>query len=438
MHKDFGGFLSAIFASPLERKLVRLYRAVFSVDEIETTPLLQIALGALLLSMFVGLSRWFYSPSISVSSYLDNDYTCWAYFQECGRWYFLEALPFGYSQSLAFMALFACMALAAYCMYKKEWALAHVLILLVWLCKVVTLFVLTQQLAANYDYYDTLLLAVVLLLPHKLFFARLSFVLFYFLASTIKIHEGWILGSYFTSLATGLPIFGNAAAPIVTNAVIFMQIIGSWLLLSRNRYLHLLALFYFISFHLYSGILVGYRYPTVALVMLLVLFGIKWQETKQSVPMDRRSLAGWCFVALLCVAQFLSISIPGDQKLTLEGNYYGLFMFEANHQCVSRTVTHFRDGTTRERVKQSMDSKWRCDPYEYWFAIQNNCKRDESITSVEWRFDHSINGNPFYRIVDTEDACKLTYKPLTHNEWIRLPEDGAQVVGYALENFYER
>ena len=430
--------IQTLFSSPLERAIASAYHRLFSVAEIESTPLLQIALGALLLSVFCGLSRWFYSASISVSSYLNNEYTCWPYFQNCGEWYFLEALPFGYSQSILFMGAFALMALTAYLMYRKRWALVHACMLFLWTGKAAILFLFTQQLAANYDYYDTILLFVILVFPHKLFFARLTFVLLYFLAATIKIHEGWVLGSYFTSLTTGLPVFGNMLSPVVTNFVIFMQIIGSWLLLSRNKYLHLVAFLYFILFHLYSGILVGFRYPTVALVMLLVLFGIAWRETPRAVPLDRRSIAGWCFVALMFVVQFIPISIVGDHKLTLEGNYYGLFMFEANHQCVSRTVTHYQDGTTYERVKQSMDAKWRCDPYEYWFAIKNHCERDARTERVEWTFDHSINGNPFYRIVDSPDACVLSYRAFEHNEWILLPENGAQIAGYALENFYER
>lgn len=430
--------LSPLFSSPLERMLARWYRTLFSVHEIEGSPILQIALGALLLSFFIGLSRWFYSESFSVSAYLDNTYTCWPYFQSCGEWYFLQSLPFGYSQNIVFMAVFALMALAAYCMYTRRWTLVHAIMLALWIFKAVILFGLTQQLAANYDYYDTALLFVILFLPHKLFFARLTFVLFYFLAATIKIHEGWVLGSYFTSLATGLPVFGNDLSPVVTNLVIIMQIVGSWLLFSAKPSLRYIALGYFILFHLYSGVFVGFRYPTVALVMLLVLFGIKWKESHVAVPLDRRSLAGWCFVAILFVLQFIPISIPGDQKLTLEGNYYGLFMFEANHQCVSRTVTHYRDGTSYEKVKQSADAKWRCDVYEYWFAIKNHCNRDAKTERIEWTFDHSINGGPFYRIVDTKDACELSYKPFVHNEWIRLPENGAAIVGYALKNFYER
>jgi hypothetical protein len=424
------------FSTPADRRFLDAYRRVFSIREIEEQKIVQIAFGALLLSLFLGLSRWFYSHAISISAYNDNSFVCWPYFQGCGKLYFLQALPEGYSQSIVFMGFFAMLALAVYFIYRKEWTLAHMIVAIVWLCKVGILFVLTQELAANYDYYDTFLLFVVLFLPYKLFFARLTLVSFYFLASTIKIHEGWIMGSYFTTLKTGMPIFGNAIAPIMTNLVIGMQITGSWLLFSKNRFWQRFALVYFMLFHIYSGILVGYRYPTVAFVMLVVLFAVSYWETYTPAPLTRRSYAGWYFIAILFVLQFISISIPGDQKLTLEGNFYGLFMFEANHQCVSTATVYRADGSSRKIVHESYDSTWRCDPYGYWFQLENMCDRDRSIDRVAWTFDHSINGGPFYRIVDEQNACALSYKAFSHNEWIKLPPE-AQIVGYPLKNYFQ-
>jgi hypothetical protein len=438
MQPGHPSFAHRIFTTKLEKRIVEGYRRLFGVREIEEQPLLQIALGALLLSFFVAFSRWFYSHAITVTAYLENTHTCWPYFQDCGKWYFLYALPEGYSQSIVYMGLYALMVLVAYLMYRREWTLVHMLMAVLWIVKALILFVLTQQFAANYDYYDTLLLFVILFLPFKLFFARLTFVLLYFLASTIKIHEGWILGTYFTALSTGLPLFGNAVAPLVTNFVIFMQIVGTWFLMSRNMLLQRSVLVYMILFHLYSGILVGYRYPTVALVMLLVLFALNTKQTWTPVPLSRKAVASWLFIALLFVLQFIPIAIPGDQKLTLEGNFYGLFMFEANHQCVSNTSATFTSGTVRERTRQSGDSTWRCDPYEYWFNLKQACLRNENIERIAWTFDHSINGGPFYRIVDTQNVCELDYKPFQHNEWIRLPgSERVDIVGYPVKNVFQ-
>src|SRR3954467_1026261 len=95
-----GGFLSRLFKTPTEQRFIQAYRRLFSISEIEGEPIIQLALGGLLLSIFLGLSRWFYSHSISISAYNDNTYLCWPYFQDCGRWYFLQALPEGYSQTI--------------------------------------------------------------------------------------------------------------------------------------------------------------------------------------------------------------------------------------------------------------------------------------------------------------------------------------------------
>ena len=110
-------------------------------------------------------------------------------------------------------------------------------------------------------------------------------------------------------------------------------------------------------------------------------------------------------------------------------------MFEANHQCRSSTRQHLADGTIRNwRHDDRTHAHNRCDPYAKWFRIQQICKRPE-VESVEWKFDHAVNGAPFRRIVDVRDACRLDYEPLAHNDWIRTQSD-AEVVGRPVENIY--
>lgn len=424
-----------LFDTSLWKRFFSWYRRIFAIEEIEENKILQIALGGLLLSFFVTFYGWVNSTAISVSSYLNNTYSCWPHFQNCGSWYFLEPLPFGYSQGMFYAGLFAVMLAISYLFYRREWVLSHMLLSLLWLWKFAVLFILTDQFAANYDYYDTILLFVILFLPYKFFFARLTFVWLYFLAGTIKIHEGWVLGTYFTTLETGLPIFGDQIAPLITGIVIFMQIVGCWFLLSSRSILQRSAFTYFFLFHLYSAILVGFRYPTVSLVMLIILFGLS--RSVPSVPLTWRSLSGWMLLALLLLVQLIPIVlIAGDQKMTLEGNKYGLYMFEANHQCISIVTVHFKDGTSEEAQQTSASARDRCDPYLYWFRYKNECTRSPSISRIAWTFDHSINGNPFLRIVDVPDLCTLSYHAFRHNDWIKLPKDGPTIVGYPLKNYY--
>lgn len=429
-------FLRTAFNSPLERRFFGWYYSFFSISEIERSMALQFVLGSLLLSFFVSFNSWFYSAAITVSSYVDNTYRCWPYFQNCGRWYVLETLPNGYSQPIVYMVFFALMLLAVYLMYRKEWGIVHALLMIFWTWSALLLFVLTRDLIANYYYYMMIIGFVVLFFPWKIFFARLTFVLLYFLASTIKFHSGWVLGTYFTSLKTGLPLFGNTLAPIAVNIVIFSQVVGCWFLLSRNVLVRRVAAGFFIFFHLYSGILVGYHYPTTALVLAIILFSVFSFENFDP-PFDRRSLPGWVFIAILLMLQISPYLIRGDSKMTLEGNYYGLYMFEANHQCASHATIYWKSGTSSAVSRSSTSARARCDLYVYWFPMKQACLRNPNIERVAWTFDHSINGGPFYRIVDEANVCTLTYRPFSHNTWVRLPEDGASIVGYPVKNEYD-
>lgn len=415
--------------------ITRRYARAFSLHEIEESLVLKVVCGVFLLSSFQSFTGWINNASMSIRAYVNNTHLCWPHFQSCGEWYFFETLPFGHSQSIFYMCLFAVCTLAAYCMYKKQWVAAHALLVVIWTWKVLVTLFLTKVFAANFNYYDVILGFVLLFVPFKLYFLQLTLVWMYFLAGSIKIHEGWVLGTYFTSLQSGLPIFGNALAPLFTNAVIFMQIVGSWFLLQKRGLLFWASLSYFTLFHLYSGIYVDYRYPTIALGMLLALFLLPVERPK--FPLERKALLGWFFLALLMSFQLIAILIPGDQKLTLEGNYYGLYMFEANHQCVSKVEFAVENGPPVGWETASVASYLRCDPFDQLFKIQQVCKRDENVVSARWTFDHSINGGPFYRIVDEGNACDLSYKIFKHNEWIRTPEEGAPIMGYPYKNFFD-
>jgi len=253
------------------------------------------------------------------------------------------------------------------------------------------------------------------------------------LAGSVKIHEGWITASYFTTLVGGLPLSTSILAPLATNMVIAAEIVGGWFLLSDRPRLQRAALAFFIFFHLYSIGMVGYRYPTTTLTMLLVLFGPMYRYTLP--PLNRKSVAGWLFVASLFVFQFLPKIIAGDEKWTLEGYQYGLNMFNANHQCRSLVIYDYAGGKQATTTYESQNAVDRCSPYLHWLRIQRQCGYGGAV-KAKWIFDHSINGHPFYRIVDVQDACPLTYKPFSHNSWIQIPGEGASVIGRPLEDPY--
>ncbi len=423
-----------IFTHPLEQRFLNWYRSFFSIAEIENTPILHWLFGALLLTYFVTFFQWGQGYDITIEANKAGIFRCWSYFQSCGDYYFLHNLPYGYSQPILYVLLFGVMTLIVYLMWRKDWVLAHVLLWIPFLWKFVVMTFLTSNISGNFDYFDIAYTVILLLLPHKLFFLKIMLVSFYFLAATIKFDAGWVLGTYFTALNTGLPLFPNNTAPIFTNIVIGMQVVGTWFLLSSKKILRRGALIFFLCFHLYSGIIVHYRYLTTAIPSLLILFGPMYTQTK--IPLDKKSIGGWAFICCLFFLQFVPFMISGDHKMTLEGNRLGLYMFEANHQCVSKSVITFTDGRIVSQEAESATARQRCDPYKSWFRLKLQCERYIDVDHISWTFDHSINGGPFYRIVDVPDACAIEYKPFIHNEWIKLPKDKPELIGYPVKNLY--
>ena len=217
---------------------------------------------------------------------------------------------------------------------------------------------------------------------------------------------------------------------IFTNLVIFMEMIGSWFLFSRRKILQRGVFAFFVFFHLYSGILVGYHYPTIVLPPLLVFFGPLFRPFP-AAPLGRASLPGWLLTALLLGVQMFSHTLPGDTKLTLEGNFYGLYMFEANHQCRIRLLDSNKKLLD---MRDRTDARDRCDPWlNLTLAQQRYCPANPP--PISFAMIHSINGGPFYEIINEPDLCRLHYKPFEHNDWIK-DETTAPMVGRPLTNFY--
>lgn len=297
------------------KKYLATYSEIFGIKEIEESKILQFLFYAISFSFFATFNSWIGNGAVTVSNFLSNDYVCPPYFLSCGKFYFLEMLPLGYSQSFFYVCLYLLLLFGIYSAVNKKWEQAHMVILVCLIWKIVWGFLLTYGLLGNYDYYDMLLAFVWLFLRNKEYFAKVTFVLFYFLASTIKIHDGWILGNYFNSLYTGAPIFSKTFLPFLTNFVILMQIVGAWFLLSKNRTLYWLAFSYFLLFHIYSGVIVHYRYITISIPALLILYGT-WKEFNV-LKISRKTIFGYLFLLFLLLCQMIAIIIPGDQKKTL-------------------------------------------------------------------------------------------------------------------------
>ena len=394
------------------------YYTFFNIQEIKESFVLQLLFCALLLSFFISFYSLNYTNIATQTSAIDKSYVCPPYLENCEKLFFFDTLPYSYSQNILLTFLLFLIGYACYSIYKKDFETAHFCLLLLFLYKIFFYFFLTYGMAGNFDYYDLIFAFIILFFREKEYFAKVTFVFLYFLASTVKIHEGWILGNYFNTLVTGIPIFPDSLTIPITNIVILSQIVGCWFLLINNKKIQTTAYLYFLFFHLYSGLLVGYRYLTISIPVLVILFWIQKSEFK-ILHIDKKTLFGYLFIVFLFSAQMIAIIIPGDQKKTLEGNFFGLYMFEANHQCISTTTYKYKDGKEEKIINENHVANVRCDPYSYYFRIKHSCN-NHKINKIEWTFDHSINGHNYERIVDTQDLCSLSYNSLTHNLWINI------------------
>jgi len=411
------------------------FEEIFSTVEIKESQTLQHTFFALIFYFYVAFFNWLEKDIISISSLKLGSYTCPPYFLDCGNYYFLQALPYGYSQGFFYMCLFAVLGLGIYFALKKEWLFAQLTLFTCLAWMMLVSFVLTYGISGNFNYYAMVLAFVFIFLPKKKYFLKLSFVFLYFLASTIKLDEGWIFGNYLRNLISGAPFFSNTVLPLATNLVILMQILGTWFLLSNNKYLQKIAFIYFLIFHFYSGIIVNYTYVSISIPILLILFS-KYEEFR-ILKINRTTLYGYLFLFFLLASQLIGIVIPGDQKITMEGNFYGLYMFEANHQCIANVRYFLTDGKILESKKENHIANNRCDVYRYFFNLKNKCKK-QNVDKISWQFDHSINGNPYERIVDTENVCELDYKVFSHNDWIKIENESTRLDLPVYKNGFSR
>jgi hypothetical protein len=387
---------------------------------------------------------WFVVSSIFSFNSLNGDgvFTsgkCWAFFLSCKHILTILPKPYGYGESILFSTLLGILFLTAYLLHQKRFIQAHLLLLCILICKYIFLFFSGSL--GNYDYYDIILQTVFFIATNEIWTLRVSFLFLYFLAGTIKIHEGWIAGTYFTTLYLGAPLIATTLVPFFTNLVTIMQVGGAFLSLHSNTIIRKLSCIYILIFHLYSTILVEYRYPITTIPLVLILFFLKdtTYENNNTYTLEnirkRLLYKNGAFLilmgCLLVLQLFPLVAIRGGQKLTLEGNDYALFMFEANHQFIST----LKNGTTTLETWATYSANYRISISHELAELKNKyCK--SAGKSYAWYLDHSVNGADFLRIVDGVDICKVTYQPFSHNNWIKTEYDHPQIVGAAHQDVF--
>lgn len=449
-----------------------MIRRLLAVSEVEESPRLRFLGAALLFSCFLTWLFWFPRSGLSTLGESQGNFL--------PMWPVQDFPRFGLLSDPLTRSLMRLLGLAAIAgmlgFMQSSRCLWPMLVLAVEGAAKLWFYLHDLRLVANFHHVQLMLILLFLFSTRKLFFVRVGLWLTYWLAAFSKLSPSWLYGEYFRSVPPGLPFFPQHDGAIVVLClyVLGMELVGPLAWLTANRWLHRWMLASLLAFHLYSGIIVGFWYTTL---MLPLVVGALWgweRPLLEGYRPERRHLWLWLYVLLQLAGGLYHLALPGDVRLTAEGRYLGLFMFDANRRVVADLEVekrgkkfHFRiefgwpreevlDWTTRiqasARLPGEKTRRWRNlrrpledegvvllnptvfrqsssrmfgDPYLY-FAWARSLEERYHPDRIGIRMVQQLDGRPEEVVVlDLEDARGLTYDPWRHNDWIGLPGPGA-------------
>lgn len=443
--------------------------ALLASEEVDRDPRLKIIGGCLLFYFHMTFNHW-REGAVPLST-LGNDLFDYAppALMENLRWLIFldhfQTQTWLYVQGMA--ALFGLFSL----FYLRSSLPA--LCLLAWLFVNKLYFYLADvRLFSNFHHFHLLYTLVFLISTDKLRFFRLTLVLSYFLSGLVKLTPSWLFGEYFNAVPDKLPLLPKADW-VVTAAsvgVVLLEFLGPLCWFTRIVWLRRLSFAAFILFHVYSGVIVGFWYTTLMLPLVVAAFlGFK-EPLQAGYRFSRRHLPTLAVFMFALLGGLHHFFIPGDARLTGEGRYRGLFMFDANHSVRFQARIHKGDTlwvVQVHRLWQEEDGKTtsgiNCllyrnnelvgnfpvtdliydadgillnpsffnsarmrvsgDPYLYYYYARELVRRHRpDLVSI--RLDRRLDGHrEEVTVLDIPDFAALapSYHRFTRNDWILLP-----------------
>jgi hypothetical protein len=305
--------------------------SLLGLDEIEADPRLRMICGALLYYFHMTFFDWWRSASaLSTKGTESANYVPFFLF-EGQRW----SIFLNHEQTKVYLYVLGMLALLAlfFLFYERRPTTSVVLLVFLWLNKVF-FYLHDLRLFANFHHLHLIYTLAFLLAPspYKLFFFRITLVVSYLMSGIIKLTPSWLLGEYFNSTPGKLPLLPDAAwfVTLAQQGIIVLELVLVWAWFAPYRWLRSGCWYLYIFFHLYSGLLVGFKYTSLMMPLVVAAFldfshpiqyGYRWQRNHWRI---------WLFEALLLAGSVYHLFIPGDTRLTHEGKYFGVFMFDAN------------------------------------------------------------------------------------------------------------
>ena len=450
-------------------------------SEVDADPRLRLICAALLYYFHMTFFDWWRSASALSTKGTETANYVPFFLVEHLRWLIFlnhaqtKMVLFGLGM-LALMAMFALF-------YLRDSTLSLVILAFLWIMKLYYYWS-DLRLFANFHHLHLIYTLAFLISPagHKLFFFRITLVVSYLMSGLIKLTPSWLFGEYFNSIPGKLPLLPQQAwfVRAAQQGIIVLELVLPWFWFMRWRAGRLLVWGLYILFHLYSGVLVGFKYTTLMMPLIVGAFLDFDQPIQAGYRFQRRDLAPWLLQIMLLTGAVYHFLIPGDARLTHEGKYFGVFMFDANRQVDFRAeivkgdrsyvltvhrpwrngailedgslepageaeveveafrgselTRHYKPkGSVREGMDRSLvlnpkmltSAQVRTfgDPYLYYFFARELCERyqPDHLRLEMWE---QLDGHTErVKLMDIQDFCQgdYRYNGWGRNSWILLP-----------------
>lgn len=332
---------------------------------------------------------------VTAYSWWNNSFTytiCSPLFQECEA--FSKILL---SNSKVFLSFYGLLSFFSAVMFvRTKTGLAYVTFGIVTVMKM--LFHLSDyRFMGNYHYIAHIMNFVFLFVFHKKDILKFFLVLFYASAGILKFNSDWLSGAVINTPF----IFKGKLLEWALVYVIFLELGFSWFLLSRHKFLRILVLIQFYLFHALSWQIVGYFYPVI-MGLFLVIFILDSKEGYLKV-LNRPE---WAVVTLFILAQLLPFAFYFNSSLDGQGRIVSLNMFDARSLCHTSLFLKYEKRTIEYNPKfDRLGIRIHCDPAVVVSQIRRTCDDQKNKPGF---LDIDVN-HQVKRMSETEVPVNLTY-----------------------------
>lgn len=351
---------------------------------------------------------------------------CWPFFENCFAY-----RPFTADQVHLIIVVYGIIAFLGIPLFlsRKYCALGYWWLVMTTVFKTL-IYVQDYALRMNQHYMLYFITLVFLFLPYKRQLLRVTMVLFYFWASTLKFNVEWMSGEALTTKPLGVP-WRLLPASCVYAAILESLIV--WGVLSANRRIFWFALSQLFLFHVMSWTVVGYFYPTLmfALLAIFPLTALIPDPTEpksllKSLFTGQQPLVIYLFILFFSCLQLIPVVMPGDEKITGEGRLFALHMIDAKVRCQGAITLKFKDGTSQEISIPLKDSikRTQCEPAMNFSLAKRSCylyRADPNFKNLDIYYEaRKATEENMRPLVDIKNFCDqdLSYHMLRPNDWI--------------------